>query len=202
MSFIHTIGGLISDSVARIARVDSSTHALIVMDYEHHEIHDACAFSVVQIDLTMAANSQLNVCFTTADSDKLIHLASDSSCTLAAEVDLLEGPTVTADSGASAAPVNRYRDGTLVTSTVYDLQTVPVINRVQLGATISADGLVISSDAVGISKKGGTTQGSGSRFEWVLKRNTTYAVRLLRGADVASGIGTLHLDWYEHTAKD
>jgi hypothetical protein len=88
MSFYGTLKGLISDSVARIARLDRSTHALITTTYEHHEIHGGSHY-YVEGYATLGVGGTLFVKLVTPDSLRYPHFLWEigSTGTLTATLD-------------------------------------------------------------------------------------------------------------------
>jgi len=177
---------------------DPTTGSIASVDYPHLEIHSGSAYNVHDYDLTLAADENLNVCFTTPDTSKWFHLTVGYSCSLACTAQILSGSTVTANSGTETAPMN-HNGNSSKTSTAYDLQTVPVINSVSIGATITVDGTELHGEVIGAAKSQGGTVGGGERHEYILEQGVTHCIRLLRDSTVGNSISSLEVNWYEHT---
>jgi len=189
MSFFSTFKGLISDSVARAVRVDSTTHAIETIEYEHHEIHGGASFSVAD---TVAANSAtVKWQITTPDSTKYAHLLFELACTGEATFLVTEGSNHT--DGTALTVVNRRRVGSPTAATV-------IVTRTPTGG--STDGAVIlfslRSGITSVASK--NVEGSSARGtnEWILKPNTKYVVSI---TTYANSYATCLLNWYEHTDK-
>ena len=57
MSLIKTVYGKISDTVSRALRLDLSTHAIEVVDYEHHEIHAGSHYFISGFEVLASAET-------------------------------------------------------------------------------------------------------------------------------------------------
>lgn len=73
MSYFAVIKGLISNTVARDIRIDSSTHAQTGITYEHHEVHGGSHF-YIDGHATLGNGGTLFVKMVTPDSAKWGHL--------------------------------------------------------------------------------------------------------------------------------
>ena len=181
-------------------RGDRITGALMSMSYEHHEIHAGSMFEATISDADFDANDTINICFKTAPGDKKLHMVADPDSSLLATFTILEGATVTADSGTEAAPYNRNRDSSN-TSIIYDITAAPSQNSYSYNCTITDDGTTIHSEAIGSGGRG-VVFGRRDANEWVLASDTVYGFRLTRSAATDNGIGFLTLIWYEPTDRD
>lgn len=72
MSLIRTIGGLINDTVARVARLDASTHVLKFIDYVHSEIHGGSHYYIEGVQ-DLSLNNVFDMQFITPNSSKWSH---------------------------------------------------------------------------------------------------------------------------------
>lgn len=166
------------------------------IDYALHEIHAGRAFFYTVSSLTLTADTEINITFTTPNTAARLHIIFAYSCTQPATFTILEGPTVEADSGTETAPYNHDRNSA-TTSGILDLETAPVANRLSYNATIDAPGTVLFTDLCGTDKQENVKIALGQRDELILKQNTTYAFRLLRDSTVATGYGVIYVTWYE-----
>ncbi len=174
---------------------DNLANAVKVIDYDHHEIHGGSAFSCKHYDADLDNGDTLNLSFLVpASTGKRIHLVASGSNSSAALFELLEGPTITAESGTQTAVFNRDRNSAKE-SIITDIDGVA--NKMTEDATLTADGTAIETVplAAGKSKVVDATRGIS---EWLLKSATAYTLRITGAAD--NGVATLHLDWYEHTS--
>lgn len=194
------VAGLISDTVERQVMVDGSTHALEAIEHEHHEVHGGNMFSVFLYDADLDSGDKMSISFKTPDTEKYFHFVAVAQNTSASLFELLEGPTITVDSGVQVAPLNRNRTKkTQKTSGAWSIETTPVQNKVSENATITGDGTVLDGALVGVGKDKGTGQ-SRALAEWVLYPNTVYSIRLTGLVD--NGKAGLQAIWYEHIDKD
>ena len=168
---------------------DSSTSALLSIDYAHHEIHSGSHY-FYQSHHDMAKNSVNDHLIITPDTDKYSHmvfLVNSSAGQI--HVEISEGATYSSI-GTLEVPRNRNRNfpdaaGTLIYET----------------PTITGQGTVLISGKYGIDDKklssGGTGRGDS---EIVLKRNTVYLFRVTE-TNIDNTVLNITLDWYEHTNK-
>ena len=188
MSFIGTLKGLISDTVAVPVRVDASTHSLQTISYEHHEIHSGSHYEV-RINKDVANGGDYNLAFTTPDTTKWIHMIFGIDVEVEANVALYEAIT-SFGSGTPVTPYNNNRNS-VNTSGLVDMESD---TTAVAGTPTQLVQMVLGS---------GKTAGGGARgsSEFVLKQNTTYLLEIDNQA-AASNEVNIFLNWYEHTAKN
>ena len=169
------------------ATADSSTNALVGIEFEHHEVHEGDSFSVV--DTVAADTTTIKWQVRTANTLKYAHFVFNLSCTGEATFLVTEGSDRT--DGTALIEVNRRRVGapnvaeTIVTRTPTD------------GATDGA--LILFSSRSGITGAGSKNIEGGTaraQSEWILKPNTKYVVSI---TTYAASYATINLLWYEHT---
>jgi hypothetical protein len=178
-------------------RVDATTHVLTTIDYAHHEIHDGSSYFICTTNEDFDTAELLNITFTTpALTVAGIHILFKVSNTAASRFEILEAPTVTANSGSALAVYNMNRNSANVTS-VKSIATVP-ISGATLTSTVTVDGTVIYTDLAGLGRDGGYSEKTHSG-EIILKASTTYVFRLTGLAD--NGLASINLSWYEHINK-
>jgi len=107
MSFIKTIAGKINNTEAKEVRIDSSTHSLQTLSYEHHEIHSGSHYYIEDV-MTLAASATADFCVTTPDSGKEIHLLFAFDADFKTTVEGYEGSVFAAD-GALVTQRNNNR---------------------------------------------------------------------------------------------
>jgi len=117
------------------------------------------------------------------------------SNSVASHFDILEAPTITADSGSEEDVVNRNRNS-VNESGVLSIETTQQADMVTINPTITDGGTTIHAEAMGGYKNypGSGLVGAG---KYILKQNTTYAFRLT--SDTDNGVASVELFWYEHT---
>jgi hypothetical protein len=173
----------------RVPLIDPSTHYAIVLDSEHHEVHDGAAYKLGARSSDISA-TPVHLSFTTPDSIELQHLVADAYAVDAALLTITEAPTGGVTGGTAVTPINRRRDSTNTSG----------ITGALSGATAPTGGTVFPVEDLGAAAfgPGGIPGASRDAREWVLKPDTLYSFRLTG----ASGVGNLTLRWYEHSDKD
>lgn len=177
--------------------IDSSTNAIETIDYAHHEIHAGSAFVLSATDLDLDTAQVLSIAFTTPNTAKYFHVVASGSNTSNSEWEILEGPTITVDTGSDLVIYNRNRNS-LAASGALNIKTVPAAGAT-LTPTITVDGTILEAETIGAGKNQSTGV-TRSDAEWILKPNTTYAFRITGLAD--NGTASVRLFWYEHTDKN
>jgi len=206
MSYFGTLKGLISDTVAEIARLDSSTHAIEVIEYEHHEIHGGSSFTCHYENDVTNIGEMTAIAFNTPNTTKWGHLIIEAESTGACYVILCENPSIDDDEGTQLTIYNRNRNSGTA-STMTSIETVPVADKATSYNEVQAAGANITTTTelarnyLGAGEKktiGGGTRGS---QEWVLDQNNQYVVLMYSLTD-DDATHNISLDWYEHTDKD
>ncbi len=193
MAFWKVISGLISDTVARNARIDSSTHSLQIVDYEHHEIHGGSHYFSQDVE-NLSINDVFDMQFTTPNTTKWCHFTFNLDCESETEWYIYEGVTINV-AGTTITPRNNNRnDSDSSTMTVAGITNTSVANANSdtdvSGATTLAHGII------GSGRSGGNNT---REKEIVLKQNTIYCFRAIASA---AGYVSFNAQWYEHTDKD
>ena len=186
----NLLRGKISDTVSRPVRVDSATHVLETIEYEHHEIHSGSSFTVS--DTVACSTTTVLWLITTPNSTKYAHMIFNLSSTGEATFLVTEGADRT--TGAALDEMNRNRVGTPTVA------TTTVLRGATGGSTNGATTLLNIRN--GITNVGGKNIEGGalrSSNEWILKPNTKYVISITTYAAVYASI---LLNWYEHTNKN
>ena len=182
------LNGRISNTAIRPLRIDSSTHSIQTISYEHHEIHSGSSFTAsYQVEAANGANADILI--VTPDSTKEAHFFYEVDVEAEAQLYIYEAPTATAAANPIVA-YNRNRTGTPDAATVVLTHTPTSITE---GTT------VIRSHHFGAGKSFGG--GERSSHEFVLKLNTKYLFRL---TNLTTGDNWFNiiLNWYEHSPRD
>jgi hypothetical protein len=166
-------------------QADGLTRALVVMEYEHHELHDGSMFRAGE-EVGLANNATRDILIVTPNSAKEAHLQYSISNTLEVEFEFYEDPTTTA-AGTSVPSYNRNRNSLTAATTVFTHTP-----------TVTATGTLLATRREGIGKTAGGSARSIS--EWILKRNSKYLLRLTsRGGAGTTNYVNWWCVWYEHT---
>jgi hypothetical protein len=189
MSYIGTIRGKTSDTTTQSPRIDTVTHAIEVIDYAHHEVHDGNFFRS-GMNFTLANGEVATLAFTTPNTAKWAHITWELATTADGTFTLLEDVTSFAG-GAAVTPLNHNRNsGTASGMTLLKGMTgadliTPTGGTTILNATLSTG-------------KGSSVE-RGLSEEWILKQNSNYLFRYTNGT--SANVIQLVLEWYEHTSK-
>ncbi|MCP4604503.1 MAG: hypothetical protein GY847_28945 [Proteobacteria bacterium] len=185
---------------------DSSTNAINVIDYAHHEIHGGSAFACHYTQTVSDTDDRSIIAFKTADSLKYCHLVFTASASEPATASIIEAPTITDNAGATLAVYNRRRVGTPTVTTVIDTSQNPDTAGSAMYFTETTMGSVTSGTVLDtiplVSGTGNRAVGGSSRgnSEWILKPDTLYAFEVI-SLDDSNNTHRLQVDWYEHTDK-
>ena len=171
-------------------RLDASTHALMTIDYAHHEIHGGSHYYITG-HTTLNTDGVLRVKLVPPDTGKYAHFQWSISSSGICQASLYEGASGGMAGGSGVTPVNSNRNssntsGLVITSGV---------------AAADTPGTLIDDAKWGAAGFKSTIGGGASRDdEIMLKRNTTYLRVFTSGAD--DNIIQFRASWYEHTDRD
>lgn len=177
-------------------RLDAATSSTQAVSYAHHEIHSGSAYALHATNADLDTADELSLSFKTPAGTKWLHVVPLVSCSSTARFEILEGPTITNDSGSDIVPLNRNRNSAN-TSGVYSIKATPIVNQANLDATITVDGVAIHDELLGAGKNYSGGGGIRDADEYVLASSTVYAFRITGIAD--NGVVSLEITWYEHT---
>ena len=138
-------------------------------------------FSLNAYDKDLDSAAELIISFKTGVNFN-VHASIDFICTNLPLFELLEAPTITADSGTNIVILNNDLNSSIV-SGLTNAETVPA-NTGTLGATISADGTIKLKKLVGTET-----------LDVILKKDTVYALRVT--SDTADSIAHMNLFFTE-----
>jgi hypothetical protein len=166
---------------------DSSTSAINVLDYGHHEIHSGSAYSFSLVTTAAQGGGTHVIRLVTDNTTKWTHMLAGFLSDQAFTVTFYEGTTFLAN-GTGGASFNRNRNSDN-TSTL----------TVSYGATIDVAGTQLFSARTGARGVGSNIR---SDNEWILKQNTAYAIELTNHATSAAANLSVELHYYLHTDKN
>ena len=180
----------IDDDTVKIARLDASTEAQMIVDYEHHEIHSGSHF-IMNDAFDLSINNVLDIRITTPNTTKWPHALLEFDTETEYEYWLYE--TVTIDTvGTAFTPINSNRNSATASTVAIDVITNTSLANANADTGVGG-ATVIWHGFAGSGREGG---GGGGRNELILKQNTIYGFRA-----EAKAAGWIHgeLHWYEHT---
>ncbi len=189
MSFWNTIGGLISDTEVRMARIDKITHTLQTIDYEHHEIHSGSHY-YIQGYLELDDLDEFYVKMVTPNTAVWSHFIFDIKSTGICSTYLDEDATGGMTGGAVIQAINNNRNSANTSAMI-----------ITGGVTACTGyGVRLENDKWGANGfKESVGGGSAKADEILLKQDTTYCRTFISGAD--SNIIQFKASWYEHANK-
>ena len=206
MSFFGTLKGLISDTVAEIARLDASTHAMETIEYEHHEIHSGSSYTCHYTNTVTNIGEMTVIALNAPDTTKEIHLVVEFSSTAASYFAVYEATSIDVDEGTQLTVYNRNRNSANA-ATITSIETAPVANKATSYDETQAAGANITTTTelsrtyIGAGERKSVGGGGRGVSEWILDRAGQYAFMLV-GTTADDCTHSLALDWYEHTPKD
>ncbi len=190
-----------------VAARDDSSGVLGTIDFAHHKIHESDAF-VCQYDNTVTNVGEMTViAFNTPDTARWIHLVVEYTATAEAAALLVEAPSIDVDEGTDLAIFNRDRNSARAAE-VSSIETVPEVGKATSYNEAQAAGANITINAANTLARhhigGGTgphSTGGGQliRDEFILKRNTQYAL-ILEALNNDTGIQNIQASWYENVS--
>lgn len=166
--------------------VDEVTHALITIDYPHHEIHEGDHYYIE--GWTMLNDGDLiRVKLVTPDTATWAHFTWDITSGGVLETGLYEDASGGMAGGVGVTPLNNNRNSTKTSGMTITKGITAATNN----------GTLISIRKVGGTAFKSVTGGAADRTdEIILKRNTTYFRYFLSGSD--DNIISFKATWYEH----
>lgn len=182
------INGKTSDNTYQVPRVDFATHALEMIDFAHHEIHDGHHFMYSDcVELDDDATQVYLI--TTPNTTKWSHLSFDIRGSAITAMDVYEG---TDRNGTTSQTILNNNRNSAITS-------VNTLHKGVSGGT--TDGLKIwchkGGSATGASSSTGISSSQDS--EIILKQGTKYLIRIT--SETVDNLINLKLNWYEHTNR-
>ena len=194
------IQGRTGEETYQTPYLDSDTHTIQTIEYEHSAVHAGNSFSCWYEQTVSDIGDKSIITFRTANTDKWMHLTITVSATTDAHGNLIEAPKVTDNTGNTTTVFNRDRNsanaaGLFDTSTNPDTQgQATFFDETTMGNVTG--GTDIAAIHLGLGEKktlGGTGRGS---QEWILLPNTLYAI-IIESTTAEDNNHLIKLNWYE-----
>lgn len=164
---------------------------------EHYERHEGEFYSVLVYDSDLDNGDSISISFLTGKSVKCQHVFAEVYSTGATQYWVIEGGTVTNDSGVTTATLNLNRNSTNV-SRIKSINASPVTGSASVNATIAGEGTgkKIFTEVLGAGKE---KQGAQSRTdgELILAFDTVYSIKQIGLAD--NNNAQITIRYYEDT---
>lgn len=159
-------------------KTDSSTRALVTIDYPHHEIHDGDLYEVAHYDATVANSAAISIATIVAIGYEA-HFTLSGAAGGDALLELLEGGTVTGGDAVTVFNMNRTFD---------DMTSFAVTDATLAGSPTT----LVAEYLPGGSKNKAAAISTGTRpgLEWITDADKIYAVRItnMSGGEVACSL--------------
>lgn len=167
--------------------IDPVTHALNVVNYPHHEIHEGEAYNISAVDTDVDSGAVFSLGFTTGVGSSFFHLVFDFTTSAQTEITVRDSPGLSG--GTAITAFNRNRTST--NTSACTCTTNPAISGT------GGSGTVIFQQTVGV--KANTGGQARDVSEWILNSGTNYL--FVTQSAAANNIISTKLDWYEHESK-
>lgn len=182
---------VLTDADGNTYTIDSTTGALTIIDYPHHEVHGGSHFVYSNAqDLT---NGQtLSFTLVTSNTTKWAHFGFEVNGESEYDIQIFEGATGLGNVGTpvtNPAVINNNRNSATV-------NTLVINGTPTLGG--GSKGTLIKRVHAGSGKANGGVAGTDQ--ELILKQNTTYWVDLTN-ATTSNNFISWVVSWYEHTNR-
>lgn len=161
--------------------LDPVTHAILNVDYPHHEIHEGNAYFSSSYTVLSAAAS-VSFLITTPNTNRRAHLTFDFFSDAELVVEIIEN-SVISSSGTAVSMVNHRRDSANTPGTI-----------IYRGATVSGGTSLLQNRTGSGNKVGG---GATQRNELILGPSANIVFKATN-VSVQSSYVTYSFDWYEH----
>jgi len=195
------------DDTYQVPRLDPITHASMMIDYEHHEIHNGTSFTAYYTRTTAATDAHRSAIYLLTPTSPELHMIISFAGSAASFFTICEGVTIDLNEGTNGVEIiNRDRNsnkisGAMDNATAHTTNKVTTFDETELAAANFTAGTIIRTEpiAIGTGPKpaGGDFRGA---QEYILMRNTPY-VFLLTNLGANANVHHIFIDWYEHTPK-
>ena len=168
---------------------DSSTSAVEIIDYAHHEVHSGSHYTYCANSSDLDTSAVLDRIITVPDTAKWPHMVIAVFGALHTRFELYEGTTHTTNVSQNIYNNNRNSSNTAgltIHTSNDDGAVVTLIMDMEWGVDTGTGTNLIAG--------GGGARGDS---EWILKQNTKYLFRIESQTD--NNVVNMCLSWYEHT---
>ncbi len=173
--------------------IDELSNAFVVIQFEHHNIHEGDNFFFHEV-VILPINNVLDIQITTPNTAEWAHMTAEFEVESETEWWVYENVTINV-AGVAVAEINNNRNSGEVNTTV--LATIINANIANANADTSIVGATILFH--GIAGAGKKIGGAGSsRQEIILRQNEDYTIRF---EATAAGYIVPLLRWYEFTSN-
>lgn len=168
---------------------DGSTHAVLTVDYPHHELHEGNMYSAGTVT-DLASGGTVHLMITAPDTTKWVHLLGGVNVEAESTIKWYENPT-SPTGGGTITPRNHNRNSSNTSSAV-------VVGTVG-NLTGTAGDVLLYQSAVGSGRFEGGSEREAN--EWILKQNEQYILEIVNNS-TGNSLTSANFVWYEHTDKE
>lgn len=159
MSQSTVIQGKTGNATTQAPRIDSRTHTLQTIEYEHHEVHAGSMYHA-EHNASGGAGTRAIISFKTPNTTKWAHAVFEVRSNVESIYQLQEAASMGTGTGASYAPRNHDRNSTKTTTLKNtSLGTDGTAGYVTVGCDYSGSTLTLFSTQIGSGKEGGKPVG-------------------------------------------
>jgi len=180
------LGGVIQYKTAETGAA-ASPSGLIVMDHDHHEIHEG-NHHFVSVSTAAASATDVLAVVLTSPATKLMNYTAEFSGSGAIIATIVENPTVAATSKVALVEYNNNRSSTKVAAMI----------AVKISSTDVSGGTTLQKIVLGGGQQGRTGGNAGDRNELMFKQSEDYAI--LIESNAASNNISYTGSWYEESS--
>tara|TARA_Y100000310_G_scaffold344205_1_gene455713 strand:- start:2488 stop:3129 length:642 start_codon:yes stop_codon:yes gene_type:complete len=180
------IKGRTGDTTYQPARLDALSHALEIITFAHHELHEGDSYTI-QTFTDIDNGNSLDLRITTPDNPTLIHITIEVQVEAEFEMFLYESGNVTG--GNIITPINRKRGSTNTSNTTFT--SAPTVTTT---GNLLAKQKQVSGERIGGEER--------EQNEFIFARDTTYLFRLTNTSGSNNQFASVKLNWYEHTSLE
>lgn len=180
------IGALASDDTPRHARLDDTTHDLIVVSHLEESIHAGAHF-YYNDSVELGSTDSQDYLITTPNTTTWAHMLVTATGSAITQYELYEGTDRTGST--DVVTFNNNRNST-------DTATV-VVSKGTTGGTTDGTRIYITKSGSTTNQSRSPTAGGKDRSQIILAQNTKYIARLTSSS--SSNLCNMRLSWGEHT---
>jgi hypothetical protein len=177
----------------RKTQIDTTTHAGIIIDYAHHEVHSGSHYSVRGYQ-DLAINNVLDFTWQMPNTTKWIHWTWRIETESETQWNVYEKAVATTPLANTVTPINNNRNSSNTSGTTMKFEKQTNLAGANADTDVTGATLLCS----GISGAGKDSGRADRSNELIMKQNALYCLRAIA---TAAGYINFAMEWYEHTNK-
>ena len=176
-------------------RIDKSTQALIIINYEHHEIHGGSHYAVSG-SVDQAISDVLDFTWQMPNTTKWIHWTWKIFTESETNWYVYENVVATNPLANTITPINNNRNSAKTSATTLKYEAQADLAAANADTDVTSPAILIASGISGTGRDSGDAERS---HEVIMKQNALYC---LRAVATVAGYISFSMKWYEHVSKD